>query len=337
MLLQGIILIVIIVTINFQHAMAFRGPLGTSYAFDVNKRINAYRVQKLNQQDLDRNFCLATANLFKWMQAARMELPWMQAGYRAFGLLAPAMTRRLLVGSQVITLVKAGALSEAVDREVTTFVEVGDVGQKAIEFRYRIFFDSELVATASTVMIVVAGTPGHFKSSAAVPEDVRALGSKEKGKDHMLMKETFKSLAKEAPSDAYAAEVVVRYSDEDVNKHANHAAQARFLEDVKELISHDEVASASLRAISQQHLEAIMISYTPFEVSAMDHLTVKVSSSIAGALDVWVYRTHANPVLVARGRMICGGGKLESSDERRLRSSKLELSGPQRDLERFVK
>ena len=41
---------------------------------DVTVRKITYAVQALNQQDLDRNFALATSNVLKWMQAARMGL-----------------------------------------------------------------------------------------------------------------------------------------------------------------------------------------------------------------------------------------------------------------------
>merc|ERR1712032_733384 len=129
-------------------------------------------------------------------------------------------------------------------------------------------------------------------------------------------------MPKEAPPGAYTIPVVVRYSDEDVNKHANHSAQARYFEDAKEIISHDENANPILRRIAEQQLETIIISYAA-EVSAMDSLELKIAPSSSGELDVWVNRVHPNSVLVARGRMVCSGGKMEDSDDRRLRSSKL--------------
>ena len=42
-----------------------------SYDFDNTVREWSYTMQKLNQQDLDRNFALATTHLVKWMQAVR--------------------------------------------------------------------------------------------------------------------------------------------------------------------------------------------------------------------------------------------------------------------------
>ena len=43
-----------------------------SYDFDNTVREWSYTMQKLNQQDLDRNFSLATTHLVKWMQAVRI-------------------------------------------------------------------------------------------------------------------------------------------------------------------------------------------------------------------------------------------------------------------------
>lgn len=297
------------------------GPSGISYAFDINRRVHEYKVQALNQQDLDRHMNLATTNIFKWMQAARMELPWMQAGYRAFSQVHPAMTRRLLVGSQLIKLDEPGLLSEAVDHEVTTRVEIGDIGKTTIEFRYTIFFGERRVGTGSTVMIATAGTPGNFKPSPA-PDDVKALSALEPSANAKFMKESLVEVGKQAPDGAYAFAMSVRYSDEDVNKHANHSAQARYFEDVKEVITYDEKADPTLRAIAEQQLESIMISYVA-EARALDQLVVKVASVRAGCLDIWVERTAPNPGMVARGRMVCSGGKGENSDQRRLRTSAL--------------
>ena len=44
-----------------------------SYDFDTTAREWGYTMQTLNQQDLDRNFALATTHIVKWMQAARMD------------------------------------------------------------------------------------------------------------------------------------------------------------------------------------------------------------------------------------------------------------------------
>lgn len=250
-----------------------------------------------------------------------MDLPWVQAGYRALSEVEPPMGRRLLVGSQMIKMVKPGILAEAVDNEVTLRVEVGDIGRTTVEFRCKIFFGRHHVADGSVVMILAAGTPGNFKPS-IVPEDVKALAAGDPSSNAKFMKETLAAMPKDAPLDSYTTRVLVRYSDEDVNKHANHSAQARFFEDAKEIIMHDANASPVLRDIAQQQLEAIMISYSA-EVSAMDSLHVKASPSSTRGIDVWVYRTDPKPTLVARGHMICSGGRIENSDVPHVKSSKL--------------
>eukprot|EP00928_Gymnodinium_smaydae_P032597 TRINITY_DN23563_c0_g2_i1.p1 TRINITY_DN23563_c0_g2~~TRINITY_DN23563_c0_g2_i1.p1 ORF type:complete len:317 (+),score=64.57 TRINITY_DN23563_c0_g2_i1:59-1009(+) len=309
-------------------ALTFRGPSGASYSFDIRKREEKYRVQALNQQDLDRNFCLAASSLFRWMQAARMDLPWMQAGYRAFCEVEPRTTRRLLVASQLLRLSRPGALAEAADKEVVTEVEVGDIGRTSLEFRYRVLLGGAQVASGCTVMITMASVPGRF-ATAPVPEDVRALASKEQGADHKFLRDTLAAVPAQAPEatstavEFHTTEVLVRYSDEDVNAHANHSAQARFFEDAKETIANDPAAPAALRAVASQHLEAIAVAYTA-EVHAGDRLEVRVAAAAASetsALDVWTVRLRPKPGIVARGRLLCGGGLPEAASHRRLRQS----------------
>eukprot|EP00933_Yihiella_yeosuensis_P045905 TRINITY_DN4132_c0_g1_i1.p1 TRINITY_DN4132_c0_g1~~TRINITY_DN4132_c0_g1_i1.p1 ORF type:complete len:333 (+),score=62.57 TRINITY_DN4132_c0_g1_i1:67-999(+) len=302
--------------------MAFMGlSSGAEYPFDITRRQHTYRVPALNQQDLDRNMCLSTSNLLKWMQAARMELPWMQPGYRNLCEVKPEMTRRMLVASQGISLVKPGVLGEAAMKEVATCVEIGEIGKTSIEFLYTIFFDNECVAFASTVMIVTAGTPGNLKPS-PVPDDVRALGRKSsteeprsssdeilRGREQRL---SLNNVPKEVPSGSYRTTASVRFSDEDVNGHANHSTQARFFEDAKETLANDETAPAEFRALARQHLDAIAITYL-LEAHALDNLEISLAKSATNpqALDVWVCRLQPKPGLVARGRLTCGGPGLE--------------------------
>ena len=67
-----------------------------SYDFDHTVREWAYTMQKLNQQDLDRNFSLATTHLAKWMQAVRSpRAPTRPGGQRADASPAPGVRARL--------------------------------------------------------------------------------------------------------------------------------------------------------------------------------------------------------------------------------------------------
>jgi len=289
---------------------------------DTKVRIREYRTASLNQQDLDRNFSLATTHIFKWMQAARMDLPWMGPGYRYLGWLEPQMPRRLLVGSQMIRTVRPGILSTAIDNEVRVSCEIGAIGKTSIEFRYQVFFGQSLAATGCTTMIVVGGTPGNLKPT-PVPEAIRGLASAEGDEDRKFLLASLDALPKAPSSGAYSLPVVVRYSDEDINKHANHSAMARFFEDAKETILADESADPVLRLLAGMELSAVMISYAA-EARALDSCEVKVSSS-EGALDMWVLRTSENrwggkPGLIARGRVLVGGGTLQDSELLRTQS-----------------
>jgi hypothetical protein len=108
-----------------------------SYDFDTTAREWGYTMQTLNQQDLDRNFALATTHIVKWMQAARMDMPWLGAGYKNLNQLEPPLERRLLVGSQMVRCASPGILTQAVGNEVVTQCEVGSIGNTSMEFRYR--------------------------------------------------------------------------------------------------------------------------------------------------------------------------------------------------------
>ena len=211
-------------------------------------------------RDLDRNFSLATTHIVKWMQAARMDMPWLGPGYRSLNQLEPAMERRPLVGSQMVKTLRPGILAEAVDEEVTTLCEVGSIGNTSIEFRYRILFGEREVATGCSLMICVGGTPGNLKPS-PVPDDIRGLAADGGGEDKTFMQAALKQCPAEAPDDAYTLPLMIRHSDEDLNKHANHSAYARFFEDAKEALMADATAPAALRNVAQRHLEAIIIAY----------------------------------------------------------------------------
>lgn len=285
---------------------------GKEYSFDVTKRTHSYSIQTLNQQDVDRNFCLSTANLFKWMQAARMELPWVQSGYRAYCQVEPPSTRRFLVGSQMIKLAKPGMLANAVDNTVTIKLEIGDVGRTSVEFRYAMLFGRHQVATGTTIMISAVGEPGGLKPG-PVPDDVRTLASPSRSDDGKFMREALGQLPRTASADAYSHSVVVRYSDEDINQHANHSACARFFEDAKEAAAQDESVPPALREAARQPLFSIAVSYMA-ETRALDELEVKVALCSHGELGLWINRLHPKPGAVARGFIIIGDSAVGDSD-----------------------
>ena len=257
-----------------------------------------YRAQRLNQQDVDRNLSVSTSSLFKWMQAARMELPWLQAGYENLAHIHPPLPRRLLVASQGLEMIRPAVLAEGLHKSVLTRVSIGKVGKTSMEFRYEIFFDAEKVADGCTVMIFATGSPGSFQLT-PVPEDLRALaGVGLKASPAELSR----AVPDDAPESAYQTRAWVRFSDEDLNKHANHSAQARFLEDAREELAADEAAPAELRRLGGAKVEAVAITYVA-EVRALDELEVSLAFGTAPlTLDVWVHRTRPHPRLVAKGR-----------------------------------
>lgn len=296
-------------------ASAPSSNLSRAEAVDTSVRENSYVSQTLNQQDLDRNFSLSTAQIFKWMQAARMDLPWMQPGYRALGWLEPQMPRRLLVASQMLRLAGPGTLAEAIGQKVTTRCEVGAVGRTSIEFRYCVYFGERIASTGTTTMIVVSGLPGSLTPS-PVPEAVRALAAHGGGQDRTFLADSLAALPMEPPPNAYATTCSVRYSDEDVNRHANHTTLARFFEDAKEAVAADMDAPGLLRVVAAQHPEAILISYHA-ELRAGDVVRISIAASADGAsaLDIWAHKlpalgatASATALLAGRGRLICGGG-----------------------------
>ena len=297
--------------------MTFRGTAsGLAYPFDITQREHEYWVQALNQQDLDRHLCVATSSLFKWMQAARMELAWLQAGYKNLSYIEPQLPRRLLVASQGIKMIRPAALSEALHKSVLTRVSIGKVGKTSMEFRYEIFFDGDKVADGCTVMIFATGRSGSFTPT-PVPDDLRALAVdglnaspaelSRSVSDQMpqvpqaLLNSPANSGNSQSLQHVYRTRAFVRFSDEDLNKHANHSAQARFFEDAQEELAADAGAPDELRRLAAGHIEAIAITYMA-EAHALDELEIFLAPSAAAhSLDVWVHRMRPDRRLLAKG------------------------------------
>ena len=61
-----------------------------------------FTIPSINQEDLDRNFSIPMASLFKYFQSARMRLPWVGAGYASLSSETPQETRRLVVKTQMV-------------------------------------------------------------------------------------------------------------------------------------------------------------------------------------------------------------------------------------------
>ena len=105
-----------------------------------------YVQTNLNQQDLDRDFRLSPAALFKWMQAGRMSLPWVGAGYVGLSAEDPPESRRLVVRAQMVCM-HPDALDNAATHDCITHCDVGVVGKSSIELKYRINYGPRQVPT----------------------------------------------------------------------------------------------------------------------------------------------------------------------------------------------
>jgi len=269
-----------------------------------------YTAADLNQQDLDRDFCLPLAQVLKWMQAARMGMAWVGPGYSALSQEKPPMLRRLVVRTQMINMVP-DALSKAAGRDVHTVCEVGVIGKSSIEFKYKIRYDDECVGTGVVNMVNVAGEPGSLKSS-PVPARVKALAAQTESDDRKLMSSIMKAMPADAPSSAFIYSTSIRYSDEDINKHANHASYARFFEDAFRTL---EQSTHPLAATAQaKQITGVVVDYAK-EAAVNDVVQVCLSSR-DGSLDVHLYRMAANHdserELCVRGHLLLLDGKAES-------------------------
>lgn len=274
----------------------------------------------VNQEDLDRNLALSNATLFKWFQSARMRLPWVGAGYVDFSKEDPPMMRRLVVKTQMVNMMP-GKRAEAPNKVVTSKVTVGNIGGTSIEFRYDILFDGVKAGQGCVLMISVGGVPGSLKPS-PVPARVKGIGDPNNLPDFKpFMLEMAGKVPKPksgeplAPhsNEVFLHKVVVRHSDEDVNKHANHSAYARYFEDAREiLIGQDK---HPLAAHMKGDLDTVIIEYGA-EATADDVCELRLSKGDGkGVVDVTMHRVGLGgdhsfepcaPELLVSGRMVCG-------------------------------
>ena len=192
-----------------------------------------FTIPSINQEDLDRNFSIPMASLFKYFQSARMRLPWVGAGYASLSSETPQETRRLVVKTQ---MVKCDAtLRETVaNKDVNVVVNLGSIGRTTCEFRYTIKFNDEIVGNGVVLMVCVTGEPGSLTPS-PMPERVRSLAPKDDATEKKFMLDKSKIVSNmeipKASDCLFVHKLFVRYSDEDVNQHANHSAYARYTQD----------------------------------------------------------------------------------------------------------
>ena len=131
-----------------------------------------------------------------------------------------------------------------------------------------------------------------------------------------------------APQNSYTRELLVRYSDEDCNRHVTHARYAEYFEDVKEALAADHAAPEQLRLVASRGMQRIVISYIA-EARALDVCEIKVGSSCENALDLWIYKMNDSsnsPSLVTRGRVYTGGGERLTADGSEMIGTQIKAS-----------
>ena len=203
-----------------------------------------------------------------------MSLPWVGPGYALLSEEEPKMTRRLVVRAQMVRF-DPGALDEAATHDVITHCDLGVIGKSSIEFKYRINYDSKQVGTGVVNMVNVGGQPGALKSS-PVPDRVRGLAAVEESEDRKLMMQVLNDMPKDGPADSYVYKTIIRYTDEDINKHANHASYARFFDDAKWALALVDTQHA-LSAVAQLPVVGVVVEYAK-EARANDEIEVVLST-----------------------------------------------------------
>lgn len=235
----------------------------------------------VNQEELDRDFALASWTILRWMQSARMRMPWVGTGYAKLSQEAPAANRRLVAMKQWLRA-RPGALGSVGGKRVSVECSLGPVGKSSVPFRYRLMCDGEEIATGETLMVCVAGTPGAFKSS-PVPDRIRAMSA---GAAKDASPWALDRVPKEAPAGAFEYNFLVRYSDEDVLKHTNQSQTARFVYDAR---MHLAMSDHPLAPLAKKPFKELELQYSK-ESRAGDALSVRLSRCNGGGLSVHIYR-----------------------------------------------
>eukprot|EP00755_Sulcionema_specki_P028301 Sspe_Gene.89591::Locus_61340_Transcript_2_2_Confidence_0.667_Length_1880::g.89591::m.89591 len=97
--------------------------------------------ENINQDELDRDGRISFSTFFKWMQSARMALPWLGCKYVNLASADPAIVdRRLFAVSQFLSLTADVQYAGAT---VAVECRIGKVGKSSIQFVYRLLHAPE--------------------------------------------------------------------------------------------------------------------------------------------------------------------------------------------------
>eukprot|EP00756_Hemistasia_phaeocysticola_P067290 Hpha_TRINITY_DN9851_c0_g1::TRINITY_DN9851_c0_g1_i2::g.81335::m.81335 len=143
--------------------------------------------------------------------------------------------------------------------------------------------DGAEIAHGEVIMVCVAGKPGSFKSSPA-PERVRALskarGARPRGAFGLAR------VPRQPDPGAFVHTIAVRYSDEDVNRHANHSATARYVYDARMTLAQTNHPLSELARLPTAGIELEYLR----EQRAGDELKVLLGACPGGGISVHVLR-----------------------------------------------
>ena len=118
------------------------------------------------------------------------------------------------------------------------------------------------------------GQVGAFKPDRA-PDSVRSVAPKEVHADRAFLNDLSSSLPKEPPAGAFIYPMVVRHSDEDINRHANHSKYGTFFEDAKNSLAESK---HPLAGVAARDLTTISVEYNK-EARAGELCEIHVSQS----------------------------------------------------------
>ena len=169
------------------------------------------------------------------------------------------------------------ALAHVAGKCLTITAEMGAIGRSSLEFLINVSCDDVSIGKGSITMVSVAGQIGEFKPS-PVPPDVKNFADPARSDVLGMRAQSRASLAEmaeglEGRQADFTHTVHVRYSDEDVNMHVNHASYVRFMEDARCALMASNHELANL--VRKWNVRSITIEYVS-EAHAGDTCTLSI-------------------------------------------------------------
>lgn len=206
--------------------------------------------------DLNRHDSYPHASFFKLFQGVRQEcLPFFKHP-EVVSAMEPKMDRTIVVGSQFLRVYDQ--LDHAQD---------APVGELSLSLRGRSLCNSErlfqggrLIASNAVILLIVSHSDGKSRVDDP-PREVVDMCTPTSSAEHEFLRHAVEAMPKTPPASAFCIPAVVRFSDEDRYKHANHSFFGRLFEDAKETIVADPSSPAELRVVAERSMEAMFVAY----------------------------------------------------------------------------